>query len=878
MTVMRDAQYCNLSRDMPHDSEKSDHFPLQLDLSCSISTPSAGARSTPSQSSTRPQFKYVESQADAYQQCLTAELLMHLVPLLTGAIDIDSVVAILIACMVRAAQQTLPEKRKRSDNNTFPRNPWFNAECKAAKKVKNRVLHSDASEHEKKLAVQHFRSVTAKVKATWLERRSDELCEMARKDPQAFWRVFKTQQHDVCPLELAAQFEAFRALMGSQPAQIPEQAELLGTSVRAADASCLNASITSEELHDCIKRLKRNKSPGIDGVLSEMIKDGGDVLHNCLLVIFNLMLVNHFPKQLSVGLITAVYKSGDKGDMSNYRGITVGSVIAKLFAMILDHRIAVWAEGEGIKAKGQAGFRKNFRTTDNIFVLKSLIDKQKQTHGKLYSCFVDFKKAFDTVPRGLLWQVLENVGIRGPILDCIKSLYSHDSAAVRNQEGISDSFDCLMGVKQGCPLSATLFGLFVDGLEQHLMGTLGHDAPSLSGALIPLLLYADDLTIMSTTAAGLQRQLNALQLFCEQRQLSVNLAKTKVVTFGSRAQCQAFMFNGNEVERVQSYKYLGFEFHATKSLAHGVSKLVSAANKAMHAMNRRCAFLHISDPKQRCQLFDSLVLPILSYASEVWAVDAKVGDAAEQLHRQFLKHVLGVRGNTANFIVLAEFGRYPLCFHWWQQILRYHNRINKLSDDDRLIKCAFVEGLHDPLYHFWSHDVQKWLQLQSSAQSIEDDICVSTTIDNAKALYRQALHQSSLNSVDRYCQMVQLQHQDYILAPYLSALKNFRSRRLVSRFRCGCHGLHVDTGNFKPGGQKVPREHRLCLVCGSDTAEDEHHFVFDCPAYCSIRDRFTAIFWGPAPTLSSFFTLHDPRVIAKFLHECFTHRSMLLEG
>ena len=147
--------------------------------------------------------------------------------------------------------------------------------------------------------------------------------------------------------------------------------------------------------------------------------------------------------------------------------------------MLLDHRIAVWAETEGIKfeAKGQAGFRKDFRTTDNIFVLKSMIDKQKQTHGKLYCCFVDFKKAFDTVPRGLLWQVMETVGICRPILDCIKSLslYSHDSAAVRTQEDLSDIFDCLMGVKQGCPLSATLFGLFVDGLKQHLMDTLGHD-------------------------------------------------------------------------------------------------------------------------------------------------------------------------------------------------------------------------------------------------------------------------------------------------------------------------------------------------------------------------------------------------------------------
>ena len=74
--------------------------------------------------------------------------------------------------------------------------------------------------------------------------------------------------------------------------------------------------------------------------------------------------------------------------------------------MILNHRIAVWAEDEGINAKGQAGVRKDFRTTDNIFVLKSLIDKQKQMHGNLYCCFVDCKKAFDTIHRGWLWQVL----------------------------------------------------------------------------------------------------------------------------------------------------------------------------------------------------------------------------------------------------------------------------------------------------------------------------------------------------------------------------------------------------------------------------------------------------------------------------------------
>ena len=88
--------------------------------------------SAQSRSSTHPRFKYVGSQADAYQQCLMAELLMHLVPLLTAGIDVDNVVTILIKCMLNAAQHTLPKKHKRSGNNTFPMNPWFDAECKAA--------------------------------------------------------------------------------------------------------------------------------------------------------------------------------------------------------------------------------------------------------------------------------------------------------------------------------------------------------------------------------------------------------------------------------------------------------------------------------------------------------------------------------------------------------------------------------------------------------------------------------------------------------------------------------------------------------------------------------------------------------------------------
>ena len=88
-----------------------------------------------------------------------------------------------------------------------------------------------------------------------------------------------------------------------------------------------------------------------------------------------------------------------------------------------------------------------------------------------------------------------------------------------------------MGVKQGCPTSPTLFGLYVNELQKHLLGTADIDAPDLCGILDPLLLYADDLILMSTSPEGLQRQLDALASFCEQRQLIVNLSKTKDLIF-----------------------------------------------------------------------------------------------------------------------------------------------------------------------------------------------------------------------------------------------------------------------------------------------------------------------------------------------------------
>ena len=147
--------------------------------------------------------------------------------------------------------------------------------------------------------------------------------------------MYKIRKRVSCPFSLPEQKAAFQILYGAQPAEPPQRPAASGvSSTSSSDGECMSASITAEELHVCIKKLKRNKSLGIDGASADMVIDGGDLLHDCLLQLFNRMLATSFPECLPVGVITAVFKSGDKSDMSNYRGITVGPVFAKLFAMI----------------------------------------------------------------------------------------------------------------------------------------------------------------------------------------------------------------------------------------------------------------------------------------------------------------------------------------------------------------------------------------------------------------------------------------------------------------------------------------------------------------------------------------------------------------
>ena len=158
-------------------------------------------------------------------------------------------------------------------------------------------------------------------------------------------------------------------------------------------------------------------------ITNEWIKCTIDLTKNCITNLFNAALTTGVhPWKFSI--TCPILKNGDPYDPTNYRPISLSSCLGKLFNTILHNRLKSYCEDYNLITKEQGGFRKNFRTSDNIFILHSLIQKYgTNKKKKLFICFIDFKQAFDSIDRQKLLYKLASLEIRGKFFQIIKNLY-----------------------------------------------------------------------------------------------------------------------------------------------------------------------------------------------------------------------------------------------------------------------------------------------------------------------------------------------------------------------------------------------------------------------------------------------------------------------
>ena len=284
--------------------------------------------------------------------------------------------------------------------------------------------------------------------------------------------------------------------------------------------------IKEEMVAKAIKAMKLGKASGPSGIVAEMIKCAGPcIIPHITALVNNIIKNNEIPSDWNLSYIINCYKGkGDPLLRNNYRGLKLLDQMLKLLERILETIIRTQVNIDAM----QFGFMPGRGTTDAIFILRQMQEKHLTKHKNLYCAFVDLEKAFDRVPRVILWWAMRTLGIEEWIVRVTQAMYKHASSAVRVNNTYSEEFEVKVGVHQGSVLSPLLFITVMEALSREFR----HGCPW-------ELLYADDLVILADSMEEMMDRLSLWKVNLESKGLKVNMGKTKVLVSSYNTQPQA---------------------------------------------------------------------------------------------------------------------------------------------------------------------------------------------------------------------------------------------------------------------------------------------------------------------------------------------------
>ncbi len=204
------------------------------------------------------------------------------------------------------------------------------------------------------------------------------------------------------------------------------------------------------------------------------------------------------------------------------------------------------------------------------------------------------------------------------MLGAVQSLYDNCLLFMRVSGYTGESRTPSMGLRQGCPLSATLFGLFVDGLHHYLETMAPAAGIQIQHLRLRELVYADDICLMASSPEHLQALIDALSSYCAILHMEISVLKTKVMVVSPVPAPAVAFCNGNPIEQVTSFKYLGLHFHQSGAVAHLVTPIKSKAGGAWAAVQRRHSLLQCGKTiNLHLHLLQAVLVSVLLYGCQV---------------------------------------------------------------------------------------------------------------------------------------------------------------------------------------------------------------------------------------------------------------------
>ena len=462
----------------------------------------------------------------------------------------------------------------------------------------------------------------------------------------------------------------------------------------------LDAEPTLEELSKAIDALSCGKAPGEDGIPPEIIKCGKpallEPLHELLCLCWR---EGNVPQDMRDAKIVTLYKNkGDRSDCNNYRGISLLSIVGKVFARVVLARLQVLADR--VYPESQCGFRAERSTVDMIFSVRQLQEKCREQQMPLYMAFTDLTKAFDFVSRRGLFQLLKKIGCPPQLLSITASFHDDMKGTVSFDGASSEPFTIKSGVKQGCVLAPTLFGIFFslmlkfafgeseEGIYLHTRsdGKLFNLSrlrakTKVRTVLIREMLFADDAALASHTEEVLQRLMDRFANACKQFGLTISVKKTNVMGQDVPAP-PSISIDNEELEVTVHFTYLGSTVADNLSLDTEISKRIAKAAAVMGKLNKRVWGNNQLTENTKLKVYQACVLSTLLYSSESWTTYARQENRLESFHLRCLRRILGItwQDKITNTAVLEKAGSLSMHLMLCQRRMRWLGHVHRMED------------------------------------------------------------------------------------------------------------------------------------------------------------------------------------------------------
>ena len=518
------------------------------------------------------------------------------------------------------------------------------------------------------------------------------------------------------------------------------------------------------------------------------------------------------------------------------------SCVSKVFTKILNNRLTNWAEDNDKMYEVQGGFTKGKITIDQIFVFQSLVSKYlSKKRGRFYTVFVDFAKAFDSVPHLHLFYSLIQEGLHGRTICLLQDMYQKLNSCIQTSSGcITESFPCSKGTRQGCMLSPLMFIFYINELIKQ------SEANQCKGIYVDekhqnvsMLLYADDVVLMADNIGHLQHSLDNLASFCNKWGLTVNMEKTNFMAFrngGIVKKNERVYLNGENVKSTPYYKYLGIVMSTRLSWSPAQKTLAEQAEKSINCIRRLnfdCDF-SFSTGKE---IFDKCTLPVITYGSEIWG--SSVNSSIENVMIKYCRMQLGVGSKAPGPSALGECGRHSVYVYCYIRCIKYWLKILALPNDSIVKSCyLMMRNYCNNGRTNWASEVKKLLYRYGfgyawdNQENLENDVFLdefkTRVFDNDKQVWS-----ASMSNMPKLRTLV-LFKSNLSVENYLLLHIPRRLRVALAKFRVGNHDLEIEKGRYV----KVPVDERFCKLCltlNENHIEDEYHVLLKCPFYEDLR-------------------------------------------